>query len=42
MAFKGMGERARAIQSLKLAVTQSPGFNEAHQALQDLKDEPAG
>ncbi len=37
MAFKGMGETARAIQSLKLAVTQSPGYNEAHQELEDLK-----
>jgi tetratricopeptide (TPR) repeat protein len=38
MAFKGMGETARAIRSLKLAVTQAPNFLEAHQELQNLRE----
>jgi predicted AlkP superfamily phosphohydrolase/phosphomutase/tetratricopeptide (TPR) repeat protein len=41
MAFKGMGENDRAIRSLKLAVTQSPRFMEAHQELENLKEEAA-
>jgi tetratricopeptide (TPR) repeat protein len=36
MAFKGMGEIDRAIRSLNLTVTQSPGFLEAHQELSEL------
>lgn len=42
MAFKGMGESARAVQSLKLAVTQSPKYGEAIQELENLKEELAG
>lgn len=41
MAFKGLGETDRAIRSLKLAVSQSPRFMEAHQELENLKEEAA-
>lgn len=39
MAFKGMGETERAIRSLKLAVSQAPKFFEAHQELENLREE---
>ncbi|WP_165068196.1 alkaline phosphatase family protein [Paludisphaera rhizosphaerae] len=40
MAFLGMGDRERARRSLKLAVTQAPGFFEARLELENL-GEPA-
>jgi len=39
MAFKGMGDPNRAIRSLDLAVTQSPGFVDAHQELANLYEQ---
>jgi Tfp pilus assembly protein PilF len=33
MAFKALGDPDRAIQSLNTAVSQAPGFREAHQEL---------
>lgn len=36
MAFKGLGDPHRAIRSLDLAVTQAPGFVEAHRELAGL------
>jgi tetratricopeptide (TPR) repeat protein len=39
MAFKGMQENSRAVNSLKLAVNQAPGYLEAHQELDNLREE---
>jgi predicted AlkP superfamily phosphohydrolase/phosphomutase/tetratricopeptide (TPR) repeat protein len=39
MAFKGMGETSRAARSLKIAIAQAPKFFEAHQELENLKEE---
>lgn len=39
MAFKGLGEPDRAIRSLGIAVTQSPGFRDAHAELARLYEQ---
>jgi predicted AlkP superfamily phosphohydrolase/phosphomutase/tetratricopeptide (TPR) repeat protein len=39
MALKGMGESLRAARSLKLAISQAPKFFEAHQELENLKED---
>lgn len=39
MALKGMGEKARALRALSLAVSQAPKFPEAQQELENLKEE---
>jgi len=39
MAFKGMGETNRALRSLNLAVTQMPGFVDAHQELANIYEQ---
>lgn len=39
LAMKGMGDLNRAIRSLNLAVTQAPGYLEAHQELANLYEQ---
>ena len=41
LAFKGMGEKTRAAQSFKLAVTQCAGYSEAHHELEKLAEASA-